>query len=389
MNRRAPAGGRAAGTGTDLTLEPVATKAGLRRFIRFAWDVYADDPAWVPPLIHDVKQALDRTRHPFHLHAEVELFLARRAERIVGRIAVILNRTHIEFHQESAGFFGLFECIDDDAVAAAMLGHVEAWLRARGMETIRGPMNLSTNDELWSPGVLIDGFDRPPYILMAHTPPYYAGLLERAGYVKSKDLLSLWIEGEQRELHTRLADRLLQRGGFRMRQLDMKHLDDDVAIIQRIYNSAWERNWGFVPMSGDEILHLARQLRPVVDPRYCIIAYANGEPAGFGLALPDYNQALKRINGRLLPFGILRLLWYRRSIRNARVITLGVTPAFRGKGLDALLILEMFRCLNAGGIFSGECSWILEDNMGMRHALERIGAYPCKTYRVYEKRLTG
>jgi hypothetical protein len=389
MNRPAPADGRTVGTRTELTLEPVVTKAGLRSFIRFAWDVYANDPAWVPPLIHDIKLALDRTKHPFHRHAEVELFLARRRGRVVGRIAAILNRTHIEFHEERAGFFGLFECIDDDEVAATMLAHVEAWLRARGMETIRGPMNLSTNDELWSPGVLVDGFDRPPYVLMAHTPRYYAGLLERAGYIKAKDLLSLWIEGEQRERHTRLAERLMERGGFHMRKLDMKHLDHDVAIIQQIYNSAWERNWGFVPMSAEEITHLAKQLRPVVDPRYCIIVHANGEPAGFGLALPDFNQALKHINGRLLPFGVLKLLWHKRKIRNARVLTLGVTPPFRGKGLDALLILELFRALNAGGIFSGECSWILEDNTGMRNALERIGAYPYKTWRVYEKRLAS
>jgi GNAT superfamily N-acetyltransferase len=184
-----------------------------------------------------------------------------------------------------------------------------------------------------------------------------------------------------------MAERLMARGGFRMRPLDMKRLDDDIATIQQIYNSAWERNWGFVPMTGEEILHLAKQLRPVVDPRFCVIAYAGDEPAGFALALPDFNEALKHINGRLLPFGFVKLLWHKRSIRTARVLTLGVTPSYRGRGLDAMLILELFRALNAGGIFSGECSWILEDNMGMRHALERIGAFPYKTYRVYEKPL--
>lgn len=388
MIREAPAAGRAAGRAA-LTIEPVRSGKQRRQFIRMAWDIYADDPAWVPPLIHDMKVALDPKRHPFHEHAEVESFLARRDGVVVGRITAILNRASTQFHEDKTGFFGLFECRDDDEAAAVLLRTAEEWLGRRGMDTVRGPMNLSTNDELWSPGVLIDGFDKPPYVLMGHSPPYYARLLEHAGYQKSKDLLSIWIEGTERERHARTAERLMARSGFRMRPLDMKRLDDDVAIIQRIYNSAWERNWGFVPMTENEILHLAKQLKPVVDPRFCCIAYAGDEPAGFGLALPDFNQILKTLNGRLLPFGFIRLLRERKRLRNARVITLGVTPAFRGKGLDALLILHLFRELNAAGFFAGECSWILEDNAPMLNALKRIGAYPYKTYRVYEKRIAG
>jgi GNAT superfamily N-acetyltransferase len=254
------------------------------------------------------------------------------------------------------------------------------------METVRGPMNLSTNDELASPGVLIEGFDRPPFILMGHTPPYYATLLESAGYVKSKDLLDYWMEGSERERHMRMADRLISRSGFRIRALDMSRFAEDVATVQAIYNSAWERNWGFVPMSGEEIRHMARQLKPVVDPRFCGIAYVEDEPAGFALALPDFNEALRHVNGRLLPFGIIKLLWYRRRIRTARVVTMGVTPKYRGKGLDALLTLYLFRELNRAGIYSGECSWILEDNLAMRHTIERTGGFVYKTYRVYEKR---
>jgi len=368
-----------------ITIEPVRTGAQLNAFIRLAWRIYANDPAWVAPLILDIKNTLNPAKHPFHKHAEIESFLAFRNGEPAGRITAILNRTHIEFHEEPAGFFGLFESVDDPEVAAALLGTAENWLRARGMRVIRGPMNLSTNDELWSPGVLIDGFDKAPYILMGHTPPYYASLLESAGYAKSKDLHSFWMEGRERERHMRMAEKLIARSSFRMRPLDMKRLDQDVAIIQQIYNASWERNWGFVPMTAEEILHLAKQLKPVVVPSLCMIAYAEEEPAGFALSLPNLNEALRYANGRLLPFGLFRILWHKRHIRHARVLTLGVTPKHRGKGLDALLILNSFREINRAGIYSGECSWILEDNLPMRLALEKIGGFVYKTYRVFEK----
>ncbi len=232
----------------------------------------------------------------------------------MGRIVAIHNRIHNEFHEENAGFFGLFECIDDQAVANKLLETAESWVRERGATVVRGPMNLSTNDELWSPGVLIDGFDRPPAIMMGHTPGYYARLLDRAGYIKSKDLVALWIEGTERDRHTRTAERLMARANVRMRPIQMEKLDEEVELIQEIYNSAWERNWGFVPMTPEEIRHLAHQLKPVVNPNLCCLAFVGDEPAGFALALPDYNQVLRRMNGRLLPFGILKLLWYKRKI---------------------------------------------------------------------------
>jgi hypothetical protein len=375
----------AADPAAPVTIEAVRSRAQLNQFIRLAWRIYANDPAWVPPLEMDIRNTLNPKRHPFHKHAEVESFLAYRGGQPCGRITAILNRTHVEFHEEKAGFFGLFECVNDPAVAAALLGCVENWLRARGMETIRGPMNLSTNDELWSPGVLVSGFDQPPYILMGHSPRYYAPLLESAGYVKSKDLHSLWLAGKERERHLRMAERLIERSHFRLRPLNMKRLNEDVAIIQQIYNASWERNWGFVPMTADEILHLAKQLKPVVVPSLCMIAYADDEPVGFALSLPNFNEALRYAKGRLLPFGLLRILWHKRHIRHARVLTLGVTPTHRGKGLDALMILNSFREINRIGIDSGECSWILEDNVPMLRALDKIGGHVYKTYRVYEK----
>lgn len=372
--------------GAGVTVESVRSRSQLGRFIRCAWDIYASDPAWVPPLIMDIKAVLGPA-HPFHRHADIESFIATRAGRVVGRITAIHNRAHNEFHAENAGFFGLFECIDDLDVARVLLSTAEAWLRERSLDVVRGPMNLSTNDELWSPGVLIDGFDTPPAVMMGHTPPYYARLLEDCGYARSKDLLAYWIDRSRLGRLEKSAERLLRRSGVRMRPLNKRRLAQEVDIIQDIYNEAWERNWGFVPMSAEEIQHLAKQLGPVVNPNLCALAFLDDEPVAFALALPDFNQALKHLNGRLLPFGILKLLWYKRKIDAARTLTLGVKREHRHKGLDALLILHLFREGARDGILHGECSWILDDNMSMRHGMERLGARAYKTYRVFEKKL--
>ncbi|MCI0432325.1 MAG: N-acetyltransferase [Gemmatimonadetes bacterium] len=394
MTAGGSAGGRViaapAGAGdVGVVVRPVVSRAERDRFIRFPWQIYVDDPVWVPPLIGEVRTALDPAKHPFHQHAEVETFLAWRGENVVGRIAAIVNRTHIEFHNEQVGFFGLFEAIDDSAVTRALLGTVEDWLREKGMHGVRGPMNFSTNDELVSPGVLVDGFDHPPIVLMAHTPPYYAPLLEQAGYAKSMDLLAYWFHNAVPERFARLVDRITERQQVTIRHLDMKRFDEEVALVQRIYNSAWEKNWGFVPMNEVEIRYLAKSLRPVIIPEYVRFAYVRGEPVGFALMLPDYNVALKRLNGRLFPIGFIRLLWHRRRISTSRMLTLGVIPEYRKGGLDALLIHSQIVAALERGIVGGECSWILENNHEMRHGLERMGAEPYKTYRVYEKALAS
>ena len=383
----APAAGTAADTGVEV--RPIAGRRERAAFIGLPWRIYAGDPVWVPPLRHDVRKLIDPRRHPFHRHADVACFLAWRDGRPVGRIAAILNRAHVEFHDESVGFFGLFETVDDRAVASALLETAERWLAERGMHAIRGPFNLSTNDELYSGGVLIEGFGSPPLVMMAHSPRYYPGLLEQAGYRKCKDLLAYWLAGDEpAERLTRSKDRLLQRAGITIRPIDLDRFAAEVATVQDIYNDAWERNWGFVPMTEPEIHHMARQLRPVVHPQLCAIAEFGGEPVGFALGLPDFNQALRRIDGRLFPLGLLKLLWYRRKIDAARVLTLGVKPEHRHKGLDALLILHLWTEGVRAGYAKGECSWILEDNWDMRRGLERIGASVHKTYRVYEKPLT-
>ncbi len=361
----------------------------LDRFIALPWAIYRDDPAWVPPLRADVRKVLDPS-HPFHQHAEVEYFLALRGDRPVGRIAAIVNHAYNDFHDTRMGFIGLFESVDEEAVAGALLAAATDWLRDRGMPEAIGPFNLSTNDELYSPGVLLDGFEHPPILLMAHTPPYYASLFEAAGWSKAKDLLSYWVDnsaGAPARL-VRAMDRLESSiPGLVLRQVDLKQLDLEVERIKEIYNSAWERNWGFTPLTEAEIQHMARDLRPLVDPRFALIAEVSGEPVGFALALPDFNQALKHVNGRLFPLGILKLLWYRRKIDRLRVFTLGLKPAYRRRGLDALLVMRLHQNAIPADLARGEAAWILEDNWDMRRALERMGGYVYKTYRVYGKTL--
>ena len=358
----------------SVDVRPVTGRGDLRRFLRLPWSIYRDDAAWVPPLLVEQRKLLDRRKHPFHEHADVEYFLARRGERVLGRIAAIVNHRHVEFHDEKAGFFGFFECVDDVEVAAALLRRAEDWVRARGMELMRGPMNFSTNEEC---GLLVDGFDMPPMIMMTHNPPYYARLLEACGYSKAKDLLAYYLvdDGVPERL-LRGAERVQQRAGATIRPIELKRLRGEVEIIRDIYNSAWERNWGFVPMTDAEFDAMAAQLKQIVNPEICVIAEVAGEPVGFALGLPDYNQAIRHTNGRLLPFGIFKLLWHARRIDAARVITLGVKPSHRRLGLDAMMMLRIWQKGTAAGYHRGRIA-------------ERLGGFVYKTYRVYDRPLAG
>jgi GNAT superfamily N-acetyltransferase len=365
---------------------PVTGRGDLNRFIRLAYRIYADDPNWVAPLEMDIRHLLDRRKHPFHEHAEVECFLARRGSEVVGRIAAVINHRYDEFHGTRAGFFGLFESIDDESVAGALLDTAERWLRSRGATYARGPMNLSTNDELFSPGVLVDGFDSPPFIMMAHTPPYYAALLESAGYGKVKDLIAYYtVQEHAPERYVKAMKRLTERTTIRVRTMNMKDFAGELGRVQAVYNSAWEHNWAFVPLTDAEVAHMARQLKPVINPRLCVLAEDGDLPVGFALAVPDYNVALRHMKGRLLPFGLPKLLWYRRKIRQARVLTLGLRPGYRASGAMTMIMVQMYKELPAVHMGRGECSWILEDNWEMRRGIERVGGHPYKTYRVFEK----
>jgi GNAT superfamily N-acetyltransferase len=362
----------------------------LGPFIDVAWRINARDPFWVPPLRMAVRTALDRRKHPFHQHSEVAYFLAERPGKPVGRIAAILNRRHNEFHSDRIGFFGLFECADDPGLAAALLGAAEGWLRSRGCDTIRGPVNFSTNDEISSPGVLVEGFERRPFVMMSHNPPYYGALLEAAGLERVRDIIAFFFDDPAAapQRGVRSIERILEREGATVRALDLKNFARDVEALKEVYNSAWSRNWGFVPMTDAEFEHLAKEFRPVVDPDLCLIAERAGEPIGFSLALPDLNEVFARIpDGRLFPFGFLKFLWYRRTVRRMRVMTLGFKPRYRHSGLGVAFYLRTWLAGASRGYTMGEASWILEENHDMVRPLERMGGKPYKRYRLFERRL--
>ena len=374
----------------DVTVREIPDGQSLKGFIDVAWTMNQGDPNWVPPLRMSVSTALNRAKHPFHRHAEVAYFVAERRGRIVGRIAAVVNRLHNEFHSDSTGFFGLFECERNEATAAALFDAAAAWLRGHGMTLMRGPVNLSTNEEVASPGILVDGFDSRPTLMMGHNPSYYGELHEKAGFEKAKDLLAFLWE-DRSDAPTRgvaLLDRILKREGVTIRPLNLKRFRQDVDAMKEVYNSAWSRNWGFVPMTNDEFDHLAKEFRPFVDPNLCLVAEVDGEAIGFGLALPDLNEAIRHLpNGRLFPFGIFKLLWHRRKVRGLRFLTLGFKPRYQHSGLGIGFYARTWEAAQQAGYTRGEASWILEDNLEMVRAIERINGRAYRRYRLYDRPL--
>jgi GNAT superfamily N-acetyltransferase len=366
------------------------TRADRKSFVRFPWRIYPGSyPAWVPPLLSEEQKRIDPERNPFFQHGEAALFLAYANGKPVGRIAAIENRQHNEFHDDRVGFFGFFESIDDPEVAGALLDEAAAWVRGRGLTSLRGPTNFSTNEEC---GLLVENFEDAPYVMMTYNPPYYAALLEGWGLAKVKDLVAYevtYADFDQERLAA--IERLLNRIKLdsRIRSLDMKRFDEEVELVRDLYNAAWERNWGFVPMTDAEVDHMAKQLKPVVDRDLVLFAEIEGEPAGFALALPDINQALRYANGRLFPFGLFRLLWHMRRINGIRILTLGLKEDFRRTGLAGRLYSEIFKRGSAKGHTRAESSWILEDNHVMRTALEKMSFRLSKTYRLYERALAS
>ncbi len=332
---------------------------------------------------------LSRDRNPFFEHAEAEYFLAERGDAVVGRIAAITNRLHNETHGDRVGFFGFFESVNDQAVADALFAAAADWCRARDHDLLRGPASFSVNDEC---GLLVDGFETPPTIMMPHNPRYYVELVERAGFAKARDLLVY--QGGAMDHYIPVPERLAratelirQRQGITLRPLEMKHFEADVERIKAIYNSAWERNWGFVPMTDREIDHLAEQFKPVVIPDIVPFAERDGQVIGFGIVLPDLNEVFRHSrSGRLLPL-LPRLLWKvkTRRFRRARILLLGVLPEYQGKGVDAMLYHWIWTRCGELGITWGEAGWILEDNAAMNAGLEKMTFRVYKTYRMYDR----
>jgi len=366
---------------------PVETPQTLREFIRLPWKIYKGDPYWVPPLIMDMKKLLDKKKHPFHLHSTADYFLARRNGEYVGRIAAILNNNHNKFHSEQTAFFGFFETINDAEVAAALFETAENWARAKGMNVLRGPANYSTNETC---GLLVEGFEASPRVMMTYNPKYYVDLIEGRGFTKAMDLYAWWMHKDigLNPKIVRVGEKVLQDEGLVLRNLNMKNFDAEVVAIKKIYNDAWSNNWGFVPMTEEEFDHMAKDLKPVVDPRLVMIVEKNGEPVGFSLSLPDLNEALRKINGRLLPFGIFKVLYHSRKIHTLRVLTLGVVKKLQSvSGIGAALYMETFRRPVAAGFDSGEFSWTLENNDAINRGMKLLGAEIYKRYRIYDKPL--
>jgi GNAT superfamily N-acetyltransferase len=374
-----------------IKIRKVETENDRMKFIRLPWELYKDDKYWVPPLIFDARKNLDRNKNPFFKHAEFDMFLAERDGNAVGRIAAIKNDNHNNFHKDKAGFFGFFETIDDSDVSDMLLETACQWCKDKGMDDIRGPVNPSTNDEC---ALLIDGFDSSPVFLMTYNPPHYKDKIEGFGFEKAMDMYAFRIPAEvitdskvMNKLE-RMAGMIKQRSNIVTRNINMKELESEVRKIEEVYNSAWENNWGFVPLTTEEFDYMAESLKMVVDPNLVIFAEVDGKPAGFTLALPDFNQVLKKMNGRLLPLGFFKLMYYKRKIDWLRVIIMGVKPEYQKRGIDSVFYLETIKNGNSGGYGGAEISWVLEDNMAMRQTAEKLGAKIYKTYRIYNKHLS-
>ncbi len=370
-------------TGRELHVEEVRNERDLKAFVRFPWQIYRGDRLWVPPLIKD--QLLKFSpKHPFQSHAEMSLLLAKRAGGIVGRIAGIIDHHYVEFHREKVGFFGFFESISDPEVTELLLSRVASWLKGRGMEKMAGPMNPSTNDEC---GLLVEGFDSAPCLMMPYNPRYYPSLLEGFGLKKAMDLYAYLLEESSfsQDRLNRVAQKLGRREPqLSVRPVSLRHLYRELKIIKDIYNDAWSENWGFVPMTEEEIEFFAKNMKPLVVPDLVLFAYWGDEPIAFSVSLPDYNEVLKRLNGRLGVLGILKFLYLSRKIKSIRVMLLGVKGAFQKKGAEALLYVETFKRGIQKGYHRAECSWILEENTLMQRGMEAMGGKRYKTYRIYE-----
>lgn len=368
---------------SEVSVQPIVTRRDGEVFVRLPWKIYANNPVWIPPLLTDRRKLIDRKRNPFYHHADAEFFLAKRNGETVGRIGAIFNRNHNVEHKENIGFFGFFECIDDPQVSNALFHTAKSWLKSKGATAIRGPANPSVNDEY---GLLIDGFEHPPVILMPYNPPYYAGLIERAGLKKIKDLYAYHLVEEKvvSERLQKVVARVNRMDGLTFRSVDMKNFWGEINIIKGVYNKAWQYNWGAVPMTDEEFDALAHYLKPVIDPDLLLVAEYKGEIIGFSLTVPDLNVALKyNRGGRLLP-GIIRLFLHKKKINWVRIVVLGVVQEHQKTGAASVLFYETARRGIAKGYSNGEAGWVLEDNVMMNRAAEFLNADRYKTYRIYQ-----
>lgn len=370
---------------SEVVVSPVRTRTERRQFLDLAWRLYESDPLWIPPLRHNQRQLLGYARHPFHAVADVQTFLARRDGQVCGRIAAILNHAHNKHYQEERGFFGYFESIDDQAVADALFNAVRGWLAERNITLLRGPFNPSVNYES---GLLVDGFDSSPTFMMTYNPPFYERLLETYGFRKTHDLYAYVGHVDQLPETERrlgpLADQAAARSNAIVRPLNASRFKEEVRGFLDIYNQSLMSMWGFVPMSEDELKHMAASLRHLLVPELTLLAIAEGKLAGAILGLPDYNPRIKQIDGRLFPFGFMRLLSRKRDVKRIRVVSINVLPEYQRWGLGLVLMRGLVpKCMEMG-VEEAEFSWVAEDNDLARMGLEKGGAKIAKTYRVFD-----
>lgn len=365
----------------------ISTDSEKKEFILFPYSHYENDQFWVAPLLMEQKKLLNPKKNPFYNNAEIALFNAEHEGKPAGRLAAIIDHRYNDFHNTKTGFFGFFECIDRQSTADLMFRVAEDWLRDKGMTDVLGPANPSMMDEI---GILVEGFDKYPSILMPYHKPYYDKILKGAGYDKSMDLLTYLVtqDSVDRDRANRAMEIVKKRlPGISIRKLNLKKIKDEVKIIRDIFNSAWKNNWGFIPLSAEEFDALAKDLKTIVDPNFAHIAEIDGEPVGFSVALPDYNQIFRDMNGKLLPFGWLKILMNKNKIDKVRTALMGVIPEYQGRGIDVLLHREAIQNGLEHNVYSSEVGWILENNVQMVRVAEKIGGTLDKRYRMYEKEL--
>ncbi|MGP8214528.1 MAG: GNAT family N-acetyltransferase [Bacteroidia bacterium] len=372
-----------------ITISQVKTANDLKEFIDFPHDLFKGDKNYVPELFIAQRDLLKGT-HPFFKHSKTAYFIARKDGKIVGRIAAIKNGNHIEYTGRKEGFFGFFDVINDYEVAKKLLDAATDWVKKEGLNAIVGPTNFSTNETC---GLLIDGFDCPPAVMLTYNKPYYAGLLEKYGFGKKMDMYAYRLivnEIPNKPETTNSLEERLKKRGITIRRLEMKKFKDEVKKVKEIYNSAWDKNWGFVPMTDAEFDIMAKDMKMILDPDFALLAEQDGMPIGFSLTIPDINFILQKIpRGRLLPFGLFKLLYYKSKAKNCRVITLGVLEKYRRMGIDACFYSISVETAKSKGFVTADASWILENNIPMNRALVNLNGKVYKTYRMYELNIPG
>lgn len=371
---------------SHIRVKKVGTRKDLKNFIRFPWKVYRDDPNWVPPLIRDVKEKLDIKKNPFFEHADRELFLAYKGDEITGRIVGIIDRNHNAFHNEKVVFYGMYESLNEVDTASALLGAVAAWGNERGMDTLRGTVSLSLNDEC---GFLVEGFDSPPAVMMPYNPLYYLELMEKNGQVKAKDLYAFLMTRDHAtaEKVRLIVEKIKTMTTVTCRPINLKNWEEEAEKIKFVYNSAWEKNWGFVPWTENEMKHMVKSLKSLADPDLVVLAEDKGRPVGFCFGLPNYNEVLAKMNGRLFPFGFLKFLLGRKKIKGMRMLVFGVLKEYRAAGISYLLATEVEKQGIQKGFEWADLSWTLEDNDAVNKFAASLGGKVYKKYRFYEKKI--